>query len=146
MNPQDKRFKHRASKTAEFRTWANMRTRCFNKHATQYPHYGGRGITVCERWNDFEAFLADMGVRPSQHHTLERVDNDGDYCPQNCKWTSRSEQAKNRRTTKLTAEAVNEIRGRAEYGEQHRSLGRRFGVQFRTIAQIIHREIWRDVP
>lgn len=80
-----------------YSTWKNMRGRCNNPNIPNYKDYGGRGIRVCERWNDFNLFLEDMGEKPTTKHTLERIDNDGNYKPSNCKWATYSDQMKNQR-------------------------------------------------
>jgi len=84
----------RDSKT--YRSWKEMRQRCSNPNTTQWKWYGGRGITVCKRWEKFENFIADMGERPDGK-TLDRIDSDGNYEPSNCKWSTPKEQAKTNR-------------------------------------------------
>jgi len=84
--------------TSAYWCWTGMITRCYNPNTKNWPNYGGRGISVCDRWrNSFQDFLSDMGMRPSPKHSIERKNNDGNYEPSNCKWGTRSEQCFNRR-------------------------------------------------
>lgn len=83
-------FSHGRSKTPTYRIWSGLFTRCYNEKSTVYRYYGGRGIKVCDRWKSFESFLSDMGERP-QGLQLDRIDNDGDYSPDNCRWVSSKE-------------------------------------------------------
>ncbi|HJY92490.1 MAG TPA: hypothetical protein VJ255_19550 [Candidatus Acidoferrum sp.] len=77
----------KAGITQTYLSWAKMKQRCLNPKQVQFKWYGGRGITVCERWLIFDNFLADMGERPSRKHTINRINNDGNYEPSNCEWS-----------------------------------------------------------
>ena len=143
-------YKHGLRQHPLYGTWKSMKARCYCKSASNYPRYGGRGITVCERWrDDFAAFLADMGEKPSANHSLERIDNEGPYSPQNCRWATAKEQTKNRRKyvmpnkqgekhplAKLSNEDAEGIKALAGILKQQ-EIAIMFGVSTTTVSDIV---------
>lgn len=120
----------------EYRTWIGLKHRCLNLRAQQYASYGGRGIKLCDRWlTSFETFFSDVGPAPSPKHSLDRIDNDGDYEPSNCRWATAFDQANNRRNTIALS-----VKGeRRSLGEHARDLG----ANVETLRQRIRRG-WSD--
>lgn len=103
---------HGMHDTPEWHAWKDMKARCLNPNLANFHNYGGRGITVCERWLRFENFIADVGRRPSPLHSLDRIDNDGNYEPGNVRWATAKQQSANKRASKT---------GRDEAGRYRRT-------------------------
>jgi hypothetical protein len=120
-SPKARNYRH-GYKTAgryapEYAIWNNLIARCTNPNNSRYARYGGRGIVVCERWAaDFVNFLADMGRRPSPAHSIDRIDNDCGYGPDNCRWATRKEQCRNRSSSRFL-EFRGEAKTSAEWAE-----------------------------
>lgn len=101
----DKRLKHGFSshkkRSKEYRCWLAMKARCLNKNHQSYKYYGGRGLEICRQWvASFDSFLKDMGLAPSEKHSLDRMDVNGNYEPSNCRWATKVEQSSNMRNNK----------------------------------------------
>lgn len=111
------RHGHARLGTSTYGIWQGMKSRCQNPGAGEYVNYGGRGIKVCERWQVFENFLADMGERPPGMH-IDRIDNDGDYEPGNCRWVTPKENQRHTRKSRMIS-AFGETRCLAEWAEMY---------------------------
>lgn len=121
---------HGMTNTREYGIWSAMKRRCYNKNCRDYKDYGGRGISVCQEWIDsFEAFYRDMGPRPSARHSIDRIDPEGDYAKQNCRWASPILQASNKRN----------IRPIEAYGEAQTLIewARRLGIPKTTLQRYV---------
>ena len=107
------------SSSPEYRAWWQMLYRCTDRRSRRWSYYGGRGITVCDRWREsFSNFYADVGPRPSAKHSIDRIDNDGNYEPDNCRWATRETQHRNKRGLRML-ELNGETKCLTEWAEQY---------------------------
>jgi hypothetical protein len=128
-----------------YQTWLNMRRRCSDVTFDAYPHYGGRGIKVCECWRgSFASFLLDMGERPGPEYEVDRKNSDGDYSPENCRWATRTAQMRNSSQSKLTIERAREIRRLRTQGWTYKALAGRFGIDQSNVGLIVKGKAWKE--
>ena len=120
--------------TLTYKSWNSMLSRCSCSSSKWWPYYGGRGITVCDRWRDFENFLADMGPRPSRKWSIDRIDNDGGYEPSNCRWATQLTQ-QNNRGNNIRIETQGEILTAAQYA---RTIGVKPNTFHKRLRELRH--------
>ena len=139
----NKRPRHGYSGTREYSVWHDIRDRCNNPKNKRYYCYGGRGIKVCERWeNSFLDFYSDMGDKPFDKAQIDRINNDGGYEPNNCRWISQTENMRNKGTTKLDVGKVREIRAEYKSGIKISLLAEEYGVCRGNIHAIVTNKTW----
>jgi len=127
----------------QYAVWRSMHGRCNNPKDKSYKRYGGRGIRVCDRWRDFSLFIKDMGERPSKKHSIDRINNDGNYESNNCRWSTSAEQAHNTSKTKLTNEKVIYIRSSSKSAAE---LSNELKVSTTLIYDVRECKVWKNVP
>ncbi len=129
--------------TRTYQTWTSMRSRCGNPKNRRFATYGARGIAICDRWQDFGNFLADMGEKPPGA-SIDRIDNDKGYSPENCRWAlTREEQARNKTSTVLCEVSATLIRQMSRRGASGPDLAHAFGVTRTMISYVVRGRSWR---
>lgn len=136
--------RHGMTRTPTYTSWQAMRTRCENPRRIGFANYGGRGIAICERWHSFENFLADMGERPIGA-SLDRLNNDGNYEPGNCRWATRCEQNRNRRSVRMTPARVHLVRWLAGAGMMHKEIVEVLGVTVNMVGDATRGRTFKEL-
>ena len=126
----------------EYQSWLDMRKRCNNPRNHAFARYGGKGITVCARWDCFETLLSDMGHCPSREHSIDRIDNSKGYDPDNCRWADHRQQNQNKRNAVLTQEMADTIRALKKSGKTVSAIAEEIGVKRHNVASVLYNGIW----
>jgi len=127
--------------TKTYNIWHDIRQRCYNPNNKRYKDYGGRGIKACVRWNRFKNFLADMGECPDSL-VMDRINNNGNYEPSNCRWTDIKTSNRNKRVIKLSIKKANKIRELYLKGYLQREIAKQFNIGQNTISLIVNNKQW----
>jgi len=135
---------HNKSKTPIYRVWDSMVRRCNNESHHAYDSYGARGIEVCTKWSSFSGFYEDMGDAP-KGMSLDRIDNNKGYSKDNCRWATKTEQARNTRSTKLTVNMVKDIKMKLKHGLSQSAVAEMFNCSRGNIGHIAQGTIWKEV-
>lgn len=130
-----------APRNRTYGTWRSMLRRCETPHDPSYDRYGAMGVAVCERWHDYDAFLADMGPKPDGT-VIDRIDNDRGYSPDNCRWATHKESSRNRRSTKLNHQATAVIRWARRAGKNISLVSRLYGINRPHAQRILDGKAW----
>lgn len=140
------REQHRMKNTPEYTVWQGIKARCYNPNNKAYKYYGGRGITVCDKWkNSFTAFYNDMGTKPFDNAELDREENDGNYEPDNCHWVTHTENQHNTRRNVLNWFVVRSIRRlytMKKYTTKQLCLI--YNLKYRTVQSVIYNQHWKE--
>lgn len=129
----------------EYWIWRSMKQRCLDKSNIAYENYGGRGITICNEWLDFETFYKQMGPRPSKNHSINRIDNNAGYCPGNCEWASRETQMHNTRTNVFTEELVKQAREMYSNNYTTSEIAKALGTTYAATYAVVKNKSWKTI-
>ena len=137
---------HGLSKTKEYRVWCGIKARCLNKNNPAYKYYGGRGIKICDEWiNAYTTFYKDMGSRPFPDAVIDRIDNNGNYEPGNCRWITQAENMRNTSRGVLnwfTVKSIRKLFLQKKYS--YKELSKIYNIQERTIKSVIQNQTWKE--
>ncbi len=135
---------HGMSLHPEYEVWRGMKQRCYNKNKHPYPRYGGRNISVCDRWkNSFSLFYKDMGSIPFVGAEIDRIDNDGNYEPSNCRWVTCAENIQNSSKAKINFNEANEIRILSCMKMPQKKIGLEYGILYNQVSLISRLKTWK---
>lgn len=140
--PMHNRFRHGMTATPTYKSWSCMKARCLNQNNRDFKNWGGRGISFCHKWENFEGFYEDMGEKP-HGMTLERKDVNGHYSKENCVWADRTEQSRNRTYTKLDMTLAEEIRALRSKGFVYKEIAEIYGISQSQVFRVCKGQSWR---